>query len=50
MGVCTGYDEPAKSFLQSTMGQQVQQQWAAASKEKHLQACLNMTVPQILSW
>ncbi|KAL3142530.1 hypothetical protein ABBQ38_002852 [Trebouxia sp. C0009 RCD-2024] len=31
------------------MGQQVQQQWAAASRKKDLQACLNMIVPQILS-
>ncbi|KAL3133629.1 hypothetical protein ABBQ32_008146 [Trebouxia sp. C0010 RCD-2024] len=45
-----GYDDAAaKLFLQSTMGQQVQQQWAAASREKDLQACLNMIVPQILS-
>ncbi|KAL3130717.1 hypothetical protein ABBQ38_000066 [Trebouxia sp. C0009 RCD-2024] len=45
-----GYNDAAANlFLQSTMGQQVQQQWAAASKEKHLQACLNMIVPQLLS-
>ncbi|KAL0019659.1 hypothetical protein WJX77_010649 [Trebouxia sp. C0004] len=45
-----GYDDAAANlFLQSTMGQQVQQQWAAASKEKDLQACLNTIVPLLLS-
>ena len=50
MHFCTGYnDAAATSFLQSTMGQRMQQQWAAASKEEHLQACLNKIVPEILS-
>ena len=44
----TAADEAAaKSLLQLTLGQQLQQQWPA--RETDLQACLNKTVAQILS-
>ena len=50
MGVGAGYDRAAaRSFLQTPLGQQLQQQWKAAVKEKDLQACLNQMVLDMLS-
>ena len=50
LSCCTGYDEAAaKSFLQSSVEQQVQQQWTVTASEQDLQARLGKLVPQTLS-
>ncbi len=45
-----GFDEQAATaFLESTVGLELQSQWAAASEEADLQECLNKMIPQILT-